>query len=347
MTRTSGAAGQNSTITIRGNRSIPANRDELSSRNGPLVIIDGFQGQDINALNPNDIESIEILKDASSTAIYGAQGANGVIIVTTKKGATGRIKVNYDAYYGINSYDFPKARRGEDYLKLRREAARTVDITDDAVIFDGPGELEAIQAGQFVDWLDLITRNGSQQNHNVSVNAGSEKTQVFASAGYFKEEGMLRNNDFNRYNVRLNLDQTVNKWAKVGLNSQVVYSNQNNRQGPIGQATQISPFGVPYEADGTIRLYPLPDGTTISPLADERNEHIARNNLIRSDVTANAYLELKPVTGLTFRSNFGTRLVNSRRGIYNDLTSLAQKDTRVSIASQQTDFYRNINWDNI
>lgn len=337
--RGSGQAGQSPTVQLRGTRS-------LSASGNPLYIIDGMPSS-INNLNPNDIESIEILKDASSTAIYGAQGANGVVIVTTKKGVSGQVKINYDAYYGINNYSFPKSRTGEDYLKLRREAARTVGITDDAVIFDGAGELNAIQNGQFVDWLDLVVQDGSQQSHNLSFNAGSEKTKVFASAGYFKKEGMLRNNNYNRYNLRLNLDQTLTSWAKAGVNSQVVYAAQNNRVNPLGQATQISPFGTPYDQDGIINQYPLPDGTTISPLADERTDLIARNNVLNTGIVANAYLEINPIKGLTFRSSLGTNLDFLRRGIYNDRTSLAQNNSRISIASQQSAYNRFFNWDNV
>ncbi|MRX47630.1 SusC/RagA family TonB-linked outer membrane protein [Pedobacter puniceum] len=347
IVRSTGAAGGNANIVIRGNRSIASNRDDVGNRNGPLIIVDGFQGNSIDAINPNDIESIEVLKDASSTAIYGAQGANGVIIVTTKKGSAGKVKVNYDAYYGINTYDFPSSRTGESYIKLRREAARTIGITDDQLVFDGPGELDAIQAGQFVDWMDLVIRDGSQQSHNVSITGGSEKTSVFGSAGYFKEDGMLRGNDFNRYNLRLNLDQTVNNWMKVGFNTQIVYSALNNRQNPLGQATQISPLGTPFNQDGTINLFPLPDGTTISPLADERNEFIARNNTLRNNIVANAYISVSPLNGLNFRSNIGTNFNNSRQGIFNDRTSLAQNGPRISVASQNTAFNRYINWDNI
>ncbi len=355
ITRSSGNAGAGANITLRGNKS-PGERTNVSNpnrpttfeSNRPLFILDGFQVEGIDAVNPNDIESIEILKDASSTAIYGAQGANGVVIVTTKKGAAGRVRINYDAFYGVNSFDFPKARTGEDYLRLRREAARTVGITDDAAIFDAPGELAAIQAGQFVDWLDLVVQDGSQQSHNISVNAGSDKTTIFGSAGYFKEEGMLRGNDFNRYNLRLNIDQKLATWAKVGANTQVVYSRTNNRRNPLGQATQISPFGTVYDEDGVIRQFPLEeDRTTISPLADERNDLVARDNSLNTNIVANAYAELTPLKGLTFTSRIGTNLGFGRSGIFNDMTSLAQNNTRVSVASQSTSNTQYINWDNI
>ena len=348
--RSSGTPGASSTVSIRGNRSITS-RENLAERNGPLYVIDGYQGGSINDLNPNDIESIEVLKDASSTAIYGALGGNGVIIVTTKKGAAGKARVDYNGYYGFSDYSFPQSRIGDDYVRLRREAARTTGLwtseADDAVIFDAAGEYAALQAGQWVDWVDEVKQNGMQQSHAVSVRGGTEKTRMFGSAGYFREEGMLRNNDFTRYNGRFNIDQTISKWAKAGILSQVTYSIQNNRRDPLSQALSISPLGMPYDENGVIQQFPLGDATTVSPLADERTSYISRDNNIRTNVMANAYLELAPLAGLTFRSNFGSNINFNRRGIYNDATSLAQSNTRLSVASSNTVFGRYFNWDNI
>jgi TonB-linked SusC/RagA family outer membrane protein len=299
ITRSSGAAGAGANILVRGTRSITGN-------NAPLFIIDGFQGGNINDINPNDIESIEVLKDASSTAIYGAQGANGVIIVTTKKGTQGKARVSLDSYYGVNGYTkFPGVRLYDDYIQLRREAWRAngewSSPADDPKIFANNGEWEAIQAGQWVDWLDLVNQNGTQQSHTVSVRGGNENTKAFLSAGYFKEEGMLRNNDFNRYNVRLNLDQKITKWFNAGLLSQVTYNKQNNRRDPLSTAMSISPLGQPYDSLGNINLYPIPGNTTrISPLADERGPNVARDNVISSNILANGYLELKPLKGAFF-----------------------------------------------
>lgn len=355
ITRASGVAGGGANITIRGNKSI-APKDRMADRNQPLYIIDGFQGGDISTLNTNDIESIDVLKDASSTAIYGAQGANGVIIVTTKKGATGKARVSYSSYYGVNKYSFPESRIGEDYLNLRREAWKNAPAgsptwtgpQDDPLLFNIAGEYDAVQAGQWVDWVDLIVQDGSQQSHTISVDGGSENTKIRASAGYFKEEGMLRNNEYNRYNGRFNLDQKISKWAKAGILSQVTYNNQNNRRDPLSTATSISPLGIPYDEFGMIRTNPIDfDRTRVSPLADERTEFVARDNNIRTNVVANGYIELTPLKGLTFRSNFGSNLNFNRRGVYNDATSLAQASAKINFSSSSNNFSRFINWDNI
>lgn len=144
ITRSSGQAGAGVNITLRGNRSI-------SGSNNPLIIIDGYMGGRLEDLNPNDIESMEVLKDASATAIYGSQGANGVIIVTTKKGTAGKMKISYNGFYGVNGLTpFPAVRTGEDYMKLRREAWRTqaerdgVPMWTDDQIFANDGEWAAL-----------------------------------------------------------------------------------------------------------------------------------------------------------------------------------------------------------
>ncbi|WP_165903608.1 SusC/RagA family TonB-linked outer membrane protein [Hymenobacter gummosus] len=350
IVRNSGAAGAGSSITIRGNRSINSPGSGID-KNSPLVVIDGYQGGNISDLNPNDIESVEVLKDASATAIYGAQGANGVIIVSTKRGAAGKVRVDYNGYYGVNDYQFPESRIGEGYVALRREAFRTVGQwstpADDARLFPAPGEYDAVQNGQWVNWMDLVKNRGIQQSHAVSLRGGSEATKVFASAGYFREEGMLTNN-FNRLNSRLNLDQTISKVFKTGLLTQVTYYQQNDRRDPLSVVTSISPLGVPYDADGRVNTFPIAsDQTRISPLADELGPNTARNNTIRTNIIANGYLEAKPLRGLTLRTNFGSNMDFRRQGIFNDRLSLGQNGRGFSAASTENTFSRFINWDNI
>ncbi len=346
ITRSSGVAGAGANISVRGNRSI-------NGSNSPLFVIDGFQGGNISDLNPNDIESIEVLKDASSTAIYGAQGANGVIIVTTKKGTTGRTVLSYDAFYGVNGYtSFPQTRLGESYIQLRREAYRTAgqwnSPADDPALFPNAGEYAAVQAGQWVDWFDLLNQNGTQQSHTVSLRSGSEKTKSFLSLGYYKEEGMLRRNDFKRFNVRFNIDHNVFSWVKAGILSQVIYTDLNSRVDPLSVALSTVPLGTPYDSAGNIKVYPVAGNTnTLSPLTDERGPLVAKNNSLRTNVMANAYVELTPLRGLTVRSNLGTTLNFSRQGIFNAATALAQRNNPINVASGNSSFGRYFNWDNI
>lgn len=346
IVRSSGQAGAGFDVRVRGNRSI-------SGGNSPLVIIDGFQGGSLNTLNPNDIESMEILKDASATAIYGSQGANGVILITTKSGQEGRTTVSYDAFFGVNGMtQFPALRTGDDYIQLRREAFRTDGLwsspADDASIFANDGEWDAVQNNRWVDWTDLIMRDGTQQSHTVSVKGGSSKTQSFFSGGYFREEGMLRGDDMTRYNGRYNVSHKINDWAEVGVLGQLTYFNRNRRNSPLSNAVTLSPFGNPYDEEGNINLNPIPANPTfISPLADERNEFIARDNEIRTNLAFNSFLELKPIEGLKIRTNFGVNLDNSRRGIYEDADSFARRNNRQSHTSNEQNFSRFYNLDNI
>lgn len=359
IVRSSGAPGAGTTVTIRGTKSI-ANRDDLASRNSPLYIIDGYQGGDISTLSPNDIESIDVLKDASSTAIYGAQGANGVVIVTTKKGASGKTKVSYNGFYGTNGNIFPELRVGDAYYQFRKEAGRkrlfdgqTVGVwestANDLALFPEQGEAEAYSAGQWIDWYDLVTKTGQQQNHSVTVSGGSDKTRFMASLGYFNETGSLRNADFNRYTTRLNLDHNVAKWVKIGLLTQLTYSKQNVRNNPLNQAMSAVPLGTPFDANGVVDLYPLIDGAAgnISPLADEKSANVARDQRLATNVLANGFIELTPVPGLTIRSSLGTNFTFNRNGVFNDKESLARYTTNLSLASVTNNFNRFLNWDNV
>jgi TonB-linked outer membrane protein, SusC/RagA family len=344
ITRSSGNAGAGVNILVRGQRTFSVARQAQQ----PLYIIDGFQGGNIADLNPNDIESVEVLRDASATAIYGWMGANGVIIVTTKKGKD-RPRVSYSGYYGVNGYTaYPKGRIGEDYVKLRREAYRTANgnyPANDEVLFSDANELAAFQAGQWVDWIDLINQNGTQQSHSASIQSGGDKTKIFFSTGYYKEEGMLRNNDMTRYNARLNYDQRISNVFKAGLLTQVVYSNTNGRFDPLSDAATTAPLGKPYDEFGRIILYPSTVGK-VNPLADEE-PGVYKNNTIRANITANGYIEITPVNGLTFRSNLGTTLRFSRLGIYQDSLSLQRRKAgQPNYASQETGFSRFYNWDN-
>ena len=355
LTRSSGAPGAGVNIRVRGNRTFPfqPTSSAASKANDPLFIIDGFQGGNPSDLNPNDIESIEVLKDAAATAIYGSQGANGVFIVTTKKGKAGLTKVSYEGYYGVNGYtDYPQLRTGEDYIALRREALRAngqwSGPADDNKIFPNSDEAQAAANGEWIDWFDLLNQNGTQQSHTASVQSGNDKTKVFLSMSYFKEEGMLRRSDFSRYSVRFNLDQTLAKWAKTGIQSQIAYFDENRRVDPLGLVMQTSPLGKVYDPFGRINVFPVAGSPNIlSPMTDERGDSVAKHNIIRTNILTNAYLELTPVKGLTFRSNFGVTLDFNREGVFNAASSVNQRTTRIATTAQGTLFTKNFNWDNI
>ena len=351
ITRSSGAAGSGVDIVVRGNRSLgdPDNPDNFEKLNAPLYVIDGILGGSIADLNANDIESIEVLKDASTTAIYGYQGANGVIIITTKKAEAGKTKVSYNGYYGINGLTpYPVGRLRQEYIDFRRDAYRSVgqwdSPEDDPAIFGS--EWEAIQEEKWINWTDLMIDNGSIQNHQLSISGGNEKTTTYLSLGYFNEIGPLKDN-FSRYNARLNINHTLNKWVKAGLYTQVTYTDQDRKKDAFGKANQATPLGTPYDENGDIVIFPIAGNTSfLSPLTDNR-KNAAVDNEVATKVYSKAFLEITPVKGLSFTSNLGANLDFRRRGIFNDSASMAQINTKYNAASIYNENSKVINWDNI
>jgi TonB-linked SusC/RagA family outer membrane protein len=363
ISRNSGAPGGGVTIQLRGNRTLSGTTNgQTSSSSEPLVIIDGFQGGNLSDLNPNDIESVEVMKDASSTAIYGWQGANGVILVTTKRGKD-RPKVSYAGFYGVNTFaKYPKGRMGQDFINFRKEAFRGIDptktldqITDESVLTKY--ELPYFQAGKWVDWLDQIKQTGYEQSHTVSIQSGGDRSKVYFGTGVYREEGMLRNTNSTRYNARLNFDQKISNAFKAGFNTQLTYQTINGRKDPMSQVSSVAPFGDVYDANGNLKLWPMiPDTfytdpknkSFLNPLTDERTD-ASKDNNSRGNIIANAYLEITPLTGLSIRSNFGTNFGYGRRGEFYDSVSLQNYNnaSTLNTAKIRNDFSTFYNWDNI
>ncbi|MDR0712280.1 MAG: TonB-dependent receptor [Prevotellaceae bacterium] len=358
IVRSSGKAGAGVDIVIRGNRSIDL---EDKGRNNPLFIIDGVAGGSYGDLNPNDIESIEVLKDASSTAIFGWQGANGVVLITTKKGVSGQARIAYDGYYGVNGMaDYPDPRTGEAYMQLRRDAWSGKQDSwrnngvwktpeNDADVFDNIYEYDAMQKNQWVNWVDLLQRNAIQQSHSVSVRGGTDKTKAFMSVNYFEEEGTVRLNDAQRITARLNLDQTVNKWIKAGMTSQYTHWDINNRSDrALVEALAARPLGLPYDEEGKMNIYPIEGLTTFTnPMVDEYGEGYAIDNDVRNNLALSAYLDLQPIEGLKLTSSLGANINNSRNGVYQDSISTEINMAGSNRAEYNTTSGRSIRWENV
>ncbi len=341
ITRSNGSATSGINITIRGNRSIGAG-------NSPLFIVDGVQSSNIDNINPNDIESMEFLKDASSTAIYGWQGANGIVIITTKKGSTGAPKVTFNTYYGVSDVSrYPSVNDGPAYVAMKREANRATgkwnSPADDALIFNTQ-ELEAIQNNEWIDYQSLLFKRGTQQDYNLGINAGSDKTKVFFSFDYFKESGILKFDEAKRYSLRANIDQTINKMVKVGLQSQITNRDESYRRDPLNMANKIIPLGIVYDKEGNFITFPL-NGSSISPLADEQPDAFSNTGKL-TNVISNVYVEFKPVKGLTFRSNLGANIGNSRIGLFEASNTISRNGGN-SFAQYRASNSRFINWDNV
>ena len=343
ISRSSGKAGADVNMVLRGNRSI-------SGSNSPLVIIVGVEGNYAD-INPNDVESIEVLKDASSTAIYGSAGANGVIIITTKAGQKGKLRVNFDAYYGINGMlQFPAVRMGEDYIKLRRDANRTTGAWQpgdpDSRLFTND-EWNAILNNQWVDWFKLGTRDGTLQNYSLSFSGGNEKTSSYFSGNYYEEEGVLVNDDNTRYSFRANIEHKFNNWLKGGLNVVGAFTDRNERRGQyFTRVLSLMPLGTPFKEDGSINPFPLAGDTQLSPIADMDKDQYTNNYHILG-VNPTGFLEITPIKGFSFKTVFSSYLNYSRQGLYKGLYSsegYGEGKSSAQVVNRNTYNYK---WENI
>lgn len=353
--RNSGKATSGVTINIRGQRSLSDVKDEFGNKiaNAPLFIIDGMQGGDFSDIAPADIESIEVLKDASSTAIYGSQGANGVIIITTKKGAIGKTKFSYNGYFGVNGWaQYPDMLTGEDYMQVRREAARTAgqwsSTADDQKLFTVE-EWQAIQNGDWTDWVDEVVQTGLVQSHQVTASGGTEKTTALLSAGFYQEKGSFKKDKMDRYNLRMNIDHKLGKTVKVGATTQITHYAQDDRaENVLWRAATNAPLGKPYDEDGKVVEYPLGVNGQVSPLADEASEITARHHVLKTNLIANGYLDFTPIDGLTFRSNLGTNYAFYRKQDFEGASSIDRlghySSSQSKIKSSEKSF---VNWDNV
>lgn len=207
--RSNNKPGGEYNILIRG-------LNTISGSTSPLIVVDGVPGASLSNLNPDDIEKIDILKDASSTAIYGSRATNGVVMVTTKRGKIGKVKIDYSGYAGYRKYtNMPDMMSGEEYVQLAREAKRAGnnnEYVDDSQIFT-TSELKAIQDGNYFDWVDAVSKPAFMTNHTISATGGNEMATYALSAGYYFENGMLEPQEYSRYNLRAVVDVKPSKYS--------------------------------------------------------------------------------------------------------------------------------------
>ena len=304
------APGGNSNIVIRGNVSV------APGGNSPLIIVDGLPFDNLNDVAPDDIANIEILKDASSTAIYGSRASNGVILVTTKRGKVGKATINYHGYTTVQTLtkNFNQYT-GQQFIDLRREANRnrfTGDYLNDENIFS-PFELEAIDNQNFVDWEDLVLQDAIIQSHALSFSAGSEKTKVFSSVNYFSQEGIIPNSGFDRGTFKLNIDQEITD--KLTFRGIINYQNakQDRETGGINFTT-ITPLAQPYTADGELQKFYLgPSNTAVNPLWDQR-ESVDETKINLTDVNLSLIYDIAPNLSYTLKTFLRNR--NTNQGVY-------------------------------
>jgi len=314
--RTSGQAGSNPDVLLRGNRSIDGGQN-------PLYIIDGIPGS-ITSLNPNDIESIDVLKDASATAIYGVQGANGVIMITTKKATSGKVQVDFDSYYGINGVaKFPRPLSGEkwiEYMKDRYRASTGNEPTQ-RIDYLTADMIALIDKNQWVNWVDETLQQGAQQNHYISLRAGTEKLRGYLSLGYIGEEGIYKYDKVKIFNTRAGLDFNFSRFVKAGVQMILSVRNGESTNSRVNKGYGIVPLGLPYNPDGSINIKPLgANNATISPIANYA-PGVYVNNGKNLSLNVNPYIEINPIRNLTIRSNFGASLSGNRTGRFENENS--------------------------
>jgi len=315
VTQNSGAPGGAASIRIRGANSITGSSE-------PLYVIDGipFQGDGagvsgfdwaggangqnrvnpLAAINPNDIVSIEVLKDASASAIYGARAANGVILVTTKRGKKGESKVSYNAYYAQQELS-----RRIEMMNLPQFADYQQQVTADLGLQLNQRYLDPSLLGPGTDWQSEVFRNAGMHSHQLSVTGGTDKTTYAISGGLFQQDGIIIGSDFNRYTTRINLDNQVKTWLKVG--GSFAYANTNEKitlndggDGVIIQSLVMAPDVPVKDINGDYAGPEVQAGaSSFNPVAAA----LQRNNTLqRQRIMANVYGDLTLMKGLTFRS---------------------------------------------
>lgn len=374
VTTTSSSAEDNATLIIRGQNSITAS-------NNPLVVLDGIPySGNLSELNPNDIASIEVLKDASSTAIYGSRGANGVILITTKSGKSGKLKVSYNGYYSWDEIaHLPDMQDASDMWRDNWERRITNQLyrpsstmsvrqqidevyigdensnTDLEAFMTGyPGKtwgqvkdeilskypeyvqdydlLQQIAAdfaypggGRNTDWVDLATRTGHKQQHNISFSGGGESSQYYVSAIYGKNEGIALGDEFQKMIYRVNLNLQLIKGVSYGTNTQLGFYDRSGSKAQWGGLTNngallLSPLYNAYNEDGTIDLYPIKEDTRRkNPL-----EPLLFDNMNKSTgIITNHYLDVDIpwIQGLHYKLNTGYSWDNARSRTYRGMNT--------------------------
>lgn len=335
--------GEDQTLRIRGNNSLTASND-------PLIVLDGipYSGS-LGDIDPDIIESMSVLKDASSAAIYGSRGANGVILIQTKRGKVGKATVTYKGQIGISEterrlnmmggdeyiqylQDFYHLKNGIDYSELSPEKVLGAD------------EYANYLAGHQIDWQDIMFRQALTTNHQVGISGGTENTTYMASISHLIQEGVMKNTGMNRTNVALNVVQNLNDWLKIGINMQAVQKDFGGVSPSLEGGLKMSPFGSYRDDEGNLVDYPMSRNTLFSnPMADIS----AVNDKTNRNVFISSFAEIKlPVNGLSFRTNFGYNYRSNFVGSYYGRNTLSGKKVNGSASIENTHYY-DYTWENV
>ena len=356
--RISGLDVNDGELRIRGNRSI-------NGKNDPLVIIDGVQGGSLGDINPEDVESVDVLKDASSTAIYGSQGANGVIIVTTKKAEKGKMSISYSgSVTGAMRSDHPDYRSGSNYYNAAKDAAIAAgqwsSTSDDRLLFSSNEAFAAYQAGSWTNYEDLLQKSTTwSTKHTVTLSGGNDKTSARFSLGYSSNGNKWKEgNGTDRYVLRANIDHKVYDWISAGVDFQLTHNRAGNSPYEKASTTGMelgSPYGV-YDAEsGKYNIgdqlveRPLAADEYVNPLIDNSGNYLYKRESYGTNVIANGYLDIHPIEGLSFRSQMNAHITNSSLGDYLDGSQSAnlEKTGQKSKATMTKSSGLYLEWNNV
>jgi TonB-linked SusC/RagA family outer membrane protein len=335
--------GEMGSIRIRGNRS-------LSASNSPLYVVDGIPlaAGGIESINPNDIESIDVLKDASATAVFGSRGANGVVLVTTKQGKSGKLSLNYIGTTTIeNQHDRTQMMNSPQYVQFRRDAFRragnypaTPTQADDERIFGGDSYalaniMKGWEGGNWngdlvptTNWTDMVLKTGVTQDHTLSLSGGTDKMKAYGSVGYLFQDGTQRGQDFERFNAKFSVEMSPVKWFKFGGSINGTFSLQNygfasssaSGAGNLYFAAQgMLPFAVPFDDNGNRINLPGGDINILNPIGEDKYNINERKVLRTLGVL---FAEVDILKGLKYRMNFGPDFYNLRNGRWMDKNSI-------------------------
>lgn len=326
MMQTSSKPGASMQIRIRGTRSLTASND-------PLIVLDGipFAGS-INDIDPNNIKSMDILKDASATAIYGSRGANGVIMITTYKGyKEQKATVTYNGYVGVKTlfHRYPMMN-AEEFTQLRKYANKFQNGVDEKYYDEG---------GPDTDWQDMLFQNGLTTNQDLGVSGGTEKSSYNFGVGYYRDEAVIPTQNFNRYSLHGTLDQEIGKYVKIGFSTNSNYSLTNGASIGLYNTLSATPITDPYNEDGSLKeRVQMSNDTqwvytksTLKGLGDKYKDQTRAYGTYNS-----AYAEVKIpyVEGLKYRINLGMNYRHSEygnyvgQGIFSDLANAKSHATR-------------------
>ena len=356
--RVTGLDVNGSELRIRGNRSINGN-------NAPLVIIDGVQGGSMGDLNPDDIETIDVLKDASSTAIYGSQGANGVIIITTKKAEKGKMQVSYNGYVtAAFREEHPDYRSGQNYYETNRIAAANAgqwsSAADDLNLFSSNAAYAAYRAGIWSDYDELLQKSTTWSNrHTITLSGGNDKTSARFSVGYANDGNKWKKSSgTDKYTLRANIDHKIHKWIDAGVNFQLTHNRAESSPYQSTPTTGMqlgSPYGVyddvndKYIIGTELVERPLEASGYVNPLINTLGDYLYARESYGTNVVANGYMDIHPIDGLNFRTQVNAHLANSSWGDYADAVSATVIDagTKQSTARMEKASSTYVEWNNI